>query len=99
MLRKGMTDEQAEAEMLREGVESRIRRLRTLVDQIELQAADRLAQAERGQGRYTGVAEVFVKELTQGLVNIGMEQLVHYATIADVYHTEAEMEQKSEGRE
>lgn len=91
-----MTNEKLEARSLRQGVEARIRRLRTLVDRIEGEALGNLTRAERGEGRYSSVAEVFVKELPQGIVNVGVEQLVHYATTADIYHAETKVEAQRE---
>lgn len=93
---RDMTDEQAEAHALRIGVDSRIRRLRTLIDRIESEALADLHRAERGEGRYSAVAEVFVKELPQGIVNAGIEQLVYWAATADEYRVEAKIRKKIE---
>lgn len=94
-----LTDEQAEARILRQGIESRIRRLRDVVSQIERQALERVDMASRGQGRYVAAAEVFTKELAQAVVNAGLEQLIDSGATADVYRAEAQLKQKLEGRE
>jgi hypothetical protein len=90
-----MTDEQLEARALRQGVESRIRRLRLLIDRIEEDSLLAIDRAEQGQGRYCGAAEVFVKGLPEGIVNVGIDQLVFYAAGADVLHA-AEAARKNE---
>ncbi len=96
MRTRDMTDEQAEAHSLRLGIESRMRLLRNVLDRIEREALVNLEQAANGQGRYSSVAEVFVKELPQGIVNAGIEQLVYWSATADEYRVEANARRKME---
>ena len=98
MLRKDMTDEQAEAASLRRNVEVRIRRLRLALDVMERQALERLRDAEQGRGRYSAVAEVFVKDLAETIVNAGVEQLVRDATTVDICRAEDKTKQEQEAR-
>lgn len=86
---RGMTDEQQEAYFLRDGVDSRIRRLRVLIDQIEIKARQALDSAEQGNSQYASVPEVFIKELAWGLANAHVEGLVYTAARADIYRAEA----------
>jgi hypothetical protein len=97
VLSKDMTDEQIEARELRRVIEVRIRRLRLLIDQIEAQTATALDDAENGRGRYSRVAESFAKELAEGVVNVGMDQLINAASTVDVCRAQTATKQKSEG--
>jgi hypothetical protein len=91
-----LTDEEAEARVLRQGIESRVRRLRTVVDLIERLALERVDMASKGNGRYASAAEVFTKELSQAIVNAGLEQLIDSGTTADIYRAEALLKKEME---
>lgn len=84
MSRQLPTVEQAEAKQLRDGVLSRTRRLRSVIDQIERSALQAIDDAVSGQGRYARVAEIFIKEISEAAVNAGLDGLVYYAAQADV---------------
>jgi hypothetical protein len=89
--RLDMSDSEYEAQFLREGVASRIRRLRNMIDTIEREATAALETAGNGMGRYSSVPQIFVKELAWGLANVGVDQMLYTAANADVYAAEEKL--------
>lgn len=83
------TAEMLGAKLLREGVASRVRRLRDLVDRIERDAERAIQQAEQGRGTYGRVVGEIDHEITWGIANLQMSTLASTATDADIAHAEA----------
>jgi predicted kinase len=82
------TAEQLGARFLREGVATRVRRLRDLADRIEREAERNIARAEDGRGTYGCATSNIVHELMWGLANLNVDSLLSTATDADIAHAE-----------
>lgn len=82
--------EEMSADHLAQGIESRVRRLRALVGEIEREAKRTLNDAREGRTAYGRVVQNIEHSITWGVANLNLPTLMSTATDADIAHAKGE---------